>query len=109
ARSVTQALFSGDIAGLPRKTLEEVFQTAPSVTLPKARLDGEGIPAVDFLVEAAVVKSKREARELLASNAIMISARKADAETRITSDWLLFDEIALIRRGKKTWHVARFE
>ena len=109
ARAASQALFSGDVGSLARATLEELFQTAPSIKLPKSRLEGEGISAIDFLVEAAVVKSKREARELLASNAIMISARKADAETRITSDWLLFDEIALIRRGKKTWHVARFE
>jgi hypothetical protein len=53
--------------------------------------------------------SKREARELLSTDAIMISARKAEADTRITADWLLFGEIALIRRSKKTWHVARFE
>ena len=109
ARTVSQALFSGDIAGLSRATLEEVFQNAPSLTLPKARLEGEGIPAIDFLVEASVVKSKREARELLSSNAVSISARKADAETKVTEQWLLFGEIALIRRGKKTWHVVRFE
>ena len=109
ARSASHALFSGDVASLPRETLEELFQSAPTVTFPKARLDGEGIAAVDFLVEAGVVKSKREARELLSTNAISISARKADAETRVTADWLLFGEIALIRRGKKTWHVARFE
>jgi len=109
ARHATQALFSGDVASLPRATLEELFQSAPTVTLPKARLEGEGIAAVDFLVEASVVKSKREARELLSSNAIMISARKAELETRVTTDWLLFGEIALIRRGRKNWHVARFE
>ncbi|HEY3665788.1 MAG TPA: tyrosine--tRNA ligase, partial [Polyangiaceae bacterium] len=109
ARAASQALFSGDVASLPRATLEELFQSAPSVKLAKSRLDGEGLPAIDFLVDAAVVKSKREARELLSANAIMISARKADAETRITSDWLMFGEIALIRRGKKTWRVARFE
>ncbi|HEY0465438.1 MAG TPA: tyrosine--tRNA ligase [Polyangiaceae bacterium] len=109
ARSATQALFSGDVASLPRATLEELFQSAPTITLPKARLDGDGIAAIDFLVEAGVVKSKREAREFLTTNAISISARKADAETRVTADWLLFGEIALIRRGKKTWHVVRFE
>jgi tyrosyl-tRNA synthetase len=108
AKSASQALFSGDVASLPRATLEELFQSAPSVTLPKARLEGEGAPAIDFLVEAGVVKSKREARELLSTSAIMISARKADTETHVTSEWLLFGEIALIRRGKKTWHVARF-
>jgi tyrosyl-tRNA synthetase len=109
ARSVTQALFSGDITGLSRATLEELFQNAPSVTLPKARLEGEGILAADFLVDAGVTKSKREARELLSSNAVSINARKADAETRLTAQWLLFGDIALIRRGRKTWHVARFE
>src|SRR5450432_3819105 len=109
ARSASQALFSGDVGSLPRATLEELFQSAPSIKLPKSQLDGEGVSAIDFLVEAAVVKSKRESRELLSSNAIMISARKADAETRITAEWLLFGEIALVRRGKKTWHVARFE
>jgi len=109
ARAATQALFSGDVASLPRETLEELFQSAPTVTLPKARLEGEGIAAVDFLVEAGVVKSKREAREFLSTNAISISARKADVDTRITADWLLFGEIALVRRGKKNWHVARFE
>ncbi|HEX3772943.1 MAG TPA: tyrosine--tRNA ligase [Polyangiaceae bacterium] len=109
ARSATEALFSGDVAKLSRKALEEVFESAPSITLPKAKLAGEGISAIDFLVEAQVVKSKREARELLSSNAVSVSARKADAETRITAEWLLFGEIALIRRGRKTWHVARFE
>jgi len=109
ARAASQALFSGDVAALPRATLEELFQSAPSLTLPKSRLEGEGIAAVDFLVEAGVAKSKREAREFLATNAISISARKADAETRVTADSLLFGEIALIRRGKKTWHVVRFE
>ena len=109
AKNATQALFSGDVTGLARDTLEELFQNAPSVKLPKAKLDGEGMPAIDFLVEAGVVKSKREARELLTSNAVSVSGKKAEAETRITSEWLLFGEIALVRRGKKTWHVARFE
>ncbi len=40
ARSVSQALFSGDVTGLSRATLDEVFQNAPSVTFPKARLRG---------------------------------------------------------------------
>ena len=108
AQHATQALFSGDVSTLPRATLEELFQTAPSIQLPKARL-AEGIAASDFLVEAGVAKSKREAREFLANGAISISSRKADAETRVTEEWLLFGEIALIRRGRKTWHVVRFE
>ncbi|MET0794539.1 MAG: tyrosine--tRNA ligase, partial [Polyangiaceae bacterium] len=77
------------------------------VTFDKSKLEGEGLLAVDFLVETGVAKSKREAREFLTGNAISISGRKADAETRVTSDWLLFGEIALVRRGKKSWSVVR--
>ncbi len=109
AQNATRALFSGDVAALPKATLEEVFQSTPSVVLAKSKLAGEGMPAVDFLVEAGVAKSKREAREFLSTNAIAISGRKADAETRITSDWLLFGEIALVRRGKKSWSVVRVD
>jgi tyrosyl-tRNA synthetase len=107
AKNATQALFSGDVASLPQATLEEVFQTAPAVTLDKSKLEGEGMLAVDFLVETGVAKSKREAREFLTGNAIAISGRKAEAETRVTTDWLLFGEIAPVRRGKKSWTVVR--
>ncbi|HEY4157019.1 MAG TPA: tyrosine--tRNA ligase [Polyangiaceae bacterium] len=108
AQAATAALFSGDVAGLSKSALEEVFHNAPSVTLAKSRLEGAGLPLVELLVEAAVVKSKREARELLSSSAIAVSARKAEPDSAITTDWLLHGEIALIRRGKKAWHVVRF-
>jgi tyrosyl-tRNA synthetase len=108
AQAATAALFSGDVAALSKSALEEVFHNAPSVTLAKSRLEGVGLPLVELLVEAAVVKSKREARELLSSNAIAVSARKAEPDSAITADWLLHGEIALIRRGKKAWHVVRF-
>ena len=108
-QAATAALFSGDVSGLTKSALDEVFQNAPSVTLAKARIEGAGLPLVELLVEAAVVKSKREARELLTSNAIAVSARKADPDTAITAEWLLHGEVALIRRGKKSWHVVRFQ
>jgi len=108
AEAVTQALFSGEVAALSKGAIDEVFQHAPSVQLQRDSLSGDGIAAVDLLVDAQAVKSKREARELLASNAVMLSGRRADAATRITAEWLLHGEVVLIRRGKKTWHVVRF-
>jgi tyrosyl-tRNA synthetase len=109
AQAVTRALFSGEVAKLSKSTIDEVFEHAPSSTLAKARLAGEGASAVDFLVEAQIAKSKREARELLLSHSILISGRPADPETRVSMEWLLHGEVALVRRGKKTWHVVRFQ
>jgi tyrosyl-tRNA synthetase len=108
ARAVTDALFSGDVQQLSRQTLEEVFAQAPTARFARERLAGDGIAAIDLLVEAGVCKSKREARELLSSGAVHISTRRAELETRIGSEWLMHGEVLLIRRGKKSWHVARF-
>ncbi|HEV8247377.1 MAG TPA: tyrosine--tRNA ligase [Polyangiaceae bacterium] len=107
AEAATGALFSGDVAGLARDTLEELFGSAPSASIPKARLSGEGLDVVDLLVEGQVVKSKREAREFLANGAILINGEKATPELRLKPEHLLHGEILLIRRGKKNWHVVR--
>ncbi|HWA72467.1 MAG TPA: tyrosine--tRNA ligase [Polyangiaceae bacterium] len=107
AESATQALFSGDVTGLSKALLDEVFQNAPSAVIERDKLSGEGLLLIDFLVDTQVSKSKREARELLSTNAILVNGRRATPEDRITSDWLLHGELALIRRGKKTWHIVR--
>ncbi|MFZ5896686.1 MAG: tyrosine--tRNA ligase [Myxococcota bacterium] len=107
AEAATQALFSGDVAGLDQRTLESVFQNTPSVTIQKSSLEGEGAPLVEVLVEAGVAKSKRESRELLSTNAILVNGRKATLEDRATTEWLLHGEMLLVRRGRKHWHVIR--
>ena len=46
--------------------LLDIFGDVPSVDLPRAQLDGEGLPIADLLVVATAAKSKGEARRLLA-------------------------------------------
>ena len=73
-----------------------------------SELSGEGLLLVELLVQAHVAKSKREARELLSTGAVSINGDRAGADDKLSADRLLHGKIALIRRGKKTWHVARF-
>jgi tyrosyl-tRNA synthetase len=108
AEAATRALFSGEVAGLSKATLEEVFSSAPNSALPTSRLSGEGAVLVDVLVEAAVVKSKREAREFLEQGAIQLNGERAGVDARLTPRSLLHGEVVLLRRGKKNWHVLRF-
>ncbi|HET9929194.1 MAG TPA: tyrosine--tRNA ligase, partial [Polyangiaceae bacterium] len=107
AETATQALFSGDVGGLDKSTLESVFRNVPTGTLTKSSLEGEGIPLIDALVETGVAKSKRDARELLSKNAILVNGRKASLDDRLSLEWLLHGEMLLVRRGKKEWHVVR--
>ncbi|HXS17277.1 MAG TPA: S4 domain-containing protein, partial [Polyangiaceae bacterium] len=67
-----------------------------------------GLDVVELLVLAQVVKSKREARQMVETGAISVNGQRVDLSYRLVESALLHHSYALIRRGKKTWHVVRF-
>ncbi len=108
AEAATEALFSGNVRALGEQVLAEVFESAPSAGMPRARVEGEGAPLLELLVEGGVAKSKREARELLEQGAVLVNGDRATLEIVVKSDDLMFGRLLLVRRGKKLWHVLRF-
>ncbi|TVQ81887.1 MAG: tyrosine--tRNA ligase [Phycisphaeraceae bacterium] len=108
AEAAAGALFSGEVAHLDLDTINEVFSEVPSSEHPIASLAGGGVPLVDILAETTLCKSKREAREFLTNGAITINGRKAAPEDTLTPDHLLHASVAILRRGKKAWHVTRW-
>lgn len=114
AERAAQALFSGDVSGLDLPTLTEVFASVPASEHRRDDLlsgwtDGKpGIPLADLLPQTTLCKSKREAREHLAAGAVSVNGRVVAAEDRLTADMLMHGNIALVRRGKKAWHVMRW-
>ncbi len=89
--------------------LDDVFRGAPSTSLDRSLLTSDGLSVVDLLTLADVAKSKREARQYLSSGAVSLNGERVSEEHRIGSADLLHDRLVLIRRGKKTWHVCRFD
>ncbi|MEY3231550.1 MAG: tyrosyl-tRNA synthetase [Planctomycetota bacterium] len=108
AELASKALFSGDVSGLPEKLLDEVFANVPGNTFAKSRLDGAGVPLLDFLVETALASSKREAKEFLAGGSVLVNGEKAAADAALTAKHLLHGKVTAIRRGKKNWFLARW-
>ncbi|TVQ63996.1 MAG: tyrosine--tRNA ligase [Phycisphaerales bacterium] len=108
AEQAAQALFSGDVAGLDAATLDEVFAGAPSSEHPLGRLAGEGVGMVDLLVETGLAKSKREAREFLQNGSVSVNGDRVGPDDRLRESSLMHKTVALLRRGKKTWHVTRW-
>jgi len=109
AEAATHALFSGDVRGLDEAAVTTLFKSAPSVSLPRARLNAPGAAIVELLVDGAVVKSKREAREFLEQGAISVNGERTALTSTFGEESLLFGRLLLVRRGKKSWHVIRFE
>lgn len=107
ALKATDALFSGDVTGLDEASLEEAFAAAPSTEHTLSEL-GQGQLWVDLLPQTTLAKSKREAREFLANGAITVNGNKVDENSQLRPTDLLHGKLALIRRGRKNWHLTRW-
>jgi tyrosyl-tRNA synthetase len=108
AEAAAGALFSGDVAGLDEATIDEVFADVPASTHTLAELGADGMAMADVLAATSLVKSKREARDFLGRGAVSLNGRPVGLEDRLTATDLLHGRVALLRRGKKSWHVARW-
>jgi tyrosyl-tRNA synthetase len=109
AKAATAALFSGELASLSRETLDEVLAAAPATTHDRALLAGEGVPLADVLALTSLAGSRTQARQFLAEGSVAVNGAKATAADRLTLANLLHGTVIALRRGKKNWHVTRWE
>ncbi|KYG58197.1 tyrosine--tRNA ligase [Planococcus maritimus] len=104
AQRITKALFSGDLKSLSADEMKAAFKDVPSVEMPKLAK-----PIVDLIVDGKVSPSKRQAREDITNGAISINGEKIrDLEYVVDEKDRLDDEFAVVRRGKKKYHMIHF-
>jgi len=105
AEKISQALFYGNIKDLSKSEIKMGFQDVPSYNV-----EGEDkLELVDFLKEAGVVSSKRQAREDVKNGAIYINGEKQEEVNRILKkDDRLYDKYLVIRRGKKKYYLLKW-
>ncbi len=108
AEQASRALFDGDVRALSERLLDEVFADVPHSEHQKSKLEGEGYPVLELLVETGLVQSKREARQFLESGAVSVNGEKVDLARKLRSEDLLHGKVALLKRGKKNWHVTKW-
>jgi tyrosyl-tRNA synthetase len=91
---------------LSENVLLSIFEGVPQSEVPLVVLQ-HGVDVVDFLTEkAGVLPSKREARELLKSNAISINKEKVPEDFVVNTDLLLNGAYILVQKGKKNYHLV---
>lgn len=104
AQRITKALFSGDLKALSAQEMKAAFKDVPSVEMAKAPTS-----IVDLIVEAGITSSKRQAREDVTNGAISVNGEKVtDLEYIIDEKDRLEDAFAIVRRGKKKYHMIQF-
>lgn len=99
---ITNCLFIGTILALSEEEIEIAFSDVPSSEIE------QDLNIVDLLVETNVTKSKREARELIISNAITVNDKKInDLEYIVSVKDALYNKYTVIRRGKKNFYLIK--
>ncbi|MDI7740438.1 tyrosine--tRNA ligase [Lysinibacillus fusiformis] len=104
AEKITAALFSGDLKALSVEEMKVAFAGVPSIEMVK-----EDKNIVDLIVEAGISSSKRQAREDVTNGAISVNGEKVtDLDYAVNGKDRLEDAFAIIRRGKKKYHMVKF-
>ena len=95
AKTISEALFSGNIKDLTDKDLEDAFKYAEKLKLEEA-------PIIDILVNNKIASSRREAREFLSNNAISLNGEVINDENYVINNDKKYN---IIRRGKKKYYI----
>lgn len=103
ALKISENLFNGNIKEIDAKDLLIGLKGVPSFEIEKCSL-------IELIVNNNVCSSRREAREMLSSNAITINGDIVTNENlEITNDLALDNKFIIIRRGKKKYFIATFK
>ncbi|MBA2752696.1 MAG: tyrosine--tRNA ligase [Actinobacteria bacterium] len=106
ADRAASVLFSEEIAGLDEDLLLELLADAPSTTLLRSDLDGQGLELVDALVRAGLASSRSAARTTIEQGGAYVgNRRETDPGRHLGAKDLLSDRYLLLRKGKRHHHL----
>jgi tyrosyl-tRNA synthetase len=104
------ALYGGELEALDEATLAMVSADAPASSLAYSLLEGDGLEVVTALVTTGLSPSRAAARTAIAQGgAYLDNVRVADTDARITVADLIADRYVVLRRGRRDFHIIRFE
>ncbi|XJS10327.1 tyrosine--tRNA ligase [Aerococcaceae bacterium WGS1372] len=105
AQQITEALFTGDVAQLSAKQIQDGFKNMPQSTI-KNETNNLAI----WLVDTGIVDSRRQSREFITNGAISINGEKIDdVDYEISSKDAIEGKYIIVRRGKKRYHLVTLE
>lgn len=110
ATGATQALFGTEIRNLAKPALLEAFAGAASTQKPRAAISAAPLAVVDLLVEAGLCNGKGAARKDIQGGGIYLNnERITDPAATVAAKDLLADFALVLRKGKKSYHLFRFD
>ncbi len=106
ALRASQILFGGGLEGIRESTFNEIIGEVPTHEVDGGRLNGEGAPLLDLLVESGLCPSRGQARKDVQGGGIYLNnEREGDFQRQVTPNSLLFGRHLLLRKGKRNYAV----
>jgi tyrosyl-tRNA synthetase len=108
AVKTSEILFGKEISDVSDEMLEAIFRDVPSTELSEGELD-PGISIVDAMVRCELSKGRSAARRLITGGGVYLNNKRVtDAEHIITRESLASAHIAVLRTGKRNYHLLKF-
>ena len=109
AEKAGEALFSEEIATLDERTLLEVFAEVPTTTLARSTLD-PGLSVVSTFVDVGLSASRAQARSAVSQGGAYVNNKRVESvDALIGPDDLLEGRYVVLRKGRRDYHLVRFE
>ncbi|WP_229023206.1 tyrosine--tRNA ligase [Actinomarinicola tropica] len=106
AAAASDVLFGGgSIAEASLATLETLAEEVPSTPVARQRV-ADGPSVVDLAAEVGLTSSKSEARKLAAQGGLSLNGVAVDESRTVGVDDLLHGRIAVLRKGKRHYHLV---
>jgi tyrosyl-tRNA synthetase len=110
ARQATEIFFGAEIRDLDDSTLGEIFADVPSHVFSRASLEGDGLPLIEALEATGLAASRGAARRTIEQGGGYVNNRRvSDAAYRLTPNDLAGGSTLVLRSGKKSYALARFQ
>ena len=110
AEKASAALFSEEISTLDEETLLQVFAEVPTTVMSRSLLDDSGLPVLNALVEVGLCASRNQARTAIEQGGAYVNNRRVEStEATLRREDLLQDRYVVLRRGRRDYHLVRFE
>ncbi len=103
----SEILFGGDLTGVGESTFNELLGEVPTHFVAADRLENEGMPLLELLVQAGLCASKGQARTDIQGGGVSVNnVRSTGVQQHLTSIDLLFGQHLLLRKGKRNYVVV---
>jgi tyrosyl-tRNA synthetase len=108
AKRASSVLFGQTVEGLSDADLARIFADVPSTALPRQTLT-DGLELVEVLCQTKMINSRGEAKKMIKAGGVYVNnIRINDLDHKLTPASLASESMAVLRTGKKNYHLLRF-